>query len=154
MSEKGIIPNIFTGVSEISDNFVKQKFGDVGDLIQEYVCALVGFGPLSHQGNMYITSKFICFYCSIFAKERKVRIPFNKITNIARVNNALLFANAITITAESKTYTFKGFWKREEAYLKLASLLQDAKANNPQNQQQLPVNVRIQDPPKQIITPL
>lgn len=34
MSEKGIIPNIFTGVSEISDNFVKQKFGDVGDLIQ------------------------------------------------------------------------------------------------------------------------
>lgn len=28
-----------------------------------------------------------------------MRIPFNKITNIARVNNALLFANAITITA-------------------------------------------------------
>lgn len=68
MSEKGLIPNIFTGVSEISDAFVKQKFGDVGDLVQ---------GLLKIFGVSFCESRFrvcVCFgrFWSAFTSRKHV----------------------------------------------------------------------------------
>ncbi len=95
-------------------------------------------------GKLYVTNKFICFYCFIFAKERKIRIPFNIIKSISRANTAFVFANAVEIVTgtpcsstlclmfadlechvDAKTYVFRSFWAREEVFERLTSIWQE-----------------------------
>jgi hypothetical protein len=83
-------------VPEINrEEILKQIFGDVGELIDDFSCA-VESTVLLH-GRMYITTKYICFYSNLFGLEKKIRIPYSHIKNISKENTAMVIPNAIAI---------------------------------------------------------
>lgn len=125
-SSRRALNNFSVGVSSSSDASAMKKedilfelFGDVGDLIEDYSCAVESGGVLLH-GRMYLTHKFLCFYSSIFGLEKKIRIPFLNIKSITKENTALLIPNAICVTTYRKDYTkeyiFRSFWDRDECH--------------------------------------
>ena len=102
-------------LSEISrEDILRQVFGDVGDLIDDFSCA-VETSVLLH-GRMYVTSRFLCFYSNLFGLEKKIRIPYSHITQITKENTVLVIPNAIAITTYRKEYLFRSFWDRDECF--------------------------------------
>ena len=102
-------------LSEISrEDILRQVFGDVGDLIDDFSCA-VETTVLLH-GRMYVTSRFLCFYSNLFGLEKKIRIPYSHITQITKENTVLVIPNAIAITTYRKEYLFRSFWDRDECF--------------------------------------
>lgn len=102
-------------LSELSrEDILRQVFGDVGELIDDFSCA-VETTVLLH-GRMYLTSRFLCFYSNLFGLEKKIRIPYSHITIITKENTALVIPNAIAIRTYRKEYTFRSFWDRDECY--------------------------------------
>ena len=93
---------------------MRQVFGDVGDLIDDFSCA-VETTVLLH-GRMYVTSRFLCFYSNLFGLEKKIRIPYSHITQITKENTVLVIPNAIAITTYRKEYLFRSFWDRDECF--------------------------------------
>lgn len=93
------------------DEILRQIFGDVGELIVDFSCA-VESTVLLH-GRMYITNKYLCFYSNLFGLEKKIRIPYSHITAITKENTALVIPNAIAIRTYRKDYLFRSFWDRE-----------------------------------------
>ena len=112
--------------SEISrDEILKQLFGDVGELIADFSCA-VESAVLLH-GRMYVTDRVLCFYSNLFGLEKKIRIPYSHITVFTKENTALVFPNAIAITTYRKEYLFRSFWDRDECYRLLKDLISKVK---------------------------
>ena len=112
--------------SEISrDEILKQLFGDVGELIADFSCA-VESAVLLH-GRMYVTNRVLCFYSNLFGLEKKIRIPYSHITVFTKENTALVFPNAIAITTYRKEYLFRSFWDRDECYRLLKDLISKVK---------------------------
>lgn len=102
-------------LAEISrEDILRQVFGDVGDLIDDFSCA-VETTVLLH-GRMYVTSRFLCFYSNLFGLEKKIRIPYSHITQITKENTVLVIPNAIAITTYRKEYLFRSFWDRDECF--------------------------------------
>jgi len=96
------------------NEIVQTIFGDgVGDIKQDFSCA-VERGILL-QGRMYVTTRFILFYCNIFGYEKKIKVPYTHITGISRTTTAGVIKNAITVTTAKREYIFRSFWDREEA---------------------------------------
>lgn len=110
--------------SNTKDLLVK-LFGDVGELKGHYSSA-VESRILLH-GRMYLTTKFMCFYSSLFGLEKKIRIPLVHITEIRKITTALVIPNAIEIVTPRKEYIFRSFWDRNEAYDLLDELVQITK---------------------------
>jgi len=48
--------------------------------------------------------------------EKKIRIPYSHITDLAKEKTALVIPNAITICTEKREYLFRSFWDRDEAF--------------------------------------
>jgi hypothetical protein len=67
---------------EVATEILKSIFGEVGELIDDYTCA-VESNILLH-GRMYVTPKFVCFYSNLFGLEKKIRIPYQHITTITK----------------------------------------------------------------------
>ena len=108
--------------TEISrDEILKQLFGDVGELISDFSCA-VESTVLLH-GRMYVTNRVLCFYSNLFGLEKKIRIPYSHITVFTKENTALVFPNAIAITTYRKEYLFRSFWDRDECFKLLKDLI-------------------------------
>jgi hypothetical protein len=85
------------GTAEISrEEILRQIFGDVGELIDDFSCA-VESTVLLH-GRMYVTNRFLCFYSNLFGLEKKIRIPYSHITLITKENTALVIPNAMAVT--------------------------------------------------------
>lgn len=105
---------------------LKQLFGDVGDLMEDFTCA-VQSNVLLH-GRMYVTDKFLCFYSNLFGLEKKIRIPYSHITLITKENTAFVIPNAIAITTYRKEYLFRSFWDRDECYNMLQNCLSKSKS--------------------------
>ena len=103
------------------DEILKQIFGDVGELIIDFSCA-VESTVLLH-GRMYITNKYLCFYSNLFGLEKKIRIPYSHITAITKENTALVIPNAIAIRTYRKDYLFRSFWDREECFKTLRDMV-------------------------------
>lgn len=115
-------------LSEISrEDILRQVFGDVGDLIDDFSCA-VETTVLLH-GRMYVTSRFLCFYSNLFGLEKKIRIPYSHITLITKENTVLVIPNAIAITTYRKEYLFRSFWDRDECYRILKDFIESYKVS-------------------------
>lgn len=139
-SSRQTIKNLSIGVSNSNDVSAMKKedilfelFGDVGDLIEDYSCAVESGGVLLH-GRMYLTHKFLCFYSSIFGLEKKIRIPFLNIKSITKENTALLIPNAICVTTyrkdHTKEYVFRSFWDRDDCHGILIRILDNVTKNH------------------------
>jgi len=103
------------------EDILRQIFGDVGDLIDDFSCA-VESTVLLH-GRMYVTNRFLCFYSNLFGLEKKIRIPYSHITVITKENTVLVIPNAIAITTYRKEYIFRSFWDRDECYRMLKDFI-------------------------------
>ena len=116
----------------------RELFGEIGPIQEDYSCA-IDSKVLLH-GRMYISSKMVCFYCNFFGFEKKIKIPVRYITSITKENTALVIPNAINIITEKKTYAFKSFWDRDEAFHVLNNTLRVYKglAPEPRTQSTVP----------------
>ena len=47
------------------EDILNELFGDVGELLRDYSCAVESSGILLH-GRMFITERFSCFYSNLF----------------------------------------------------------------------------------------
>jgi hypothetical protein len=65
---------------------------------------------------MFITNKFVCFYCNHFGVEKKIRIPYKQIRTMTKENTAMVLPNAIEIKTSKNAYMFRSFLARDEAY--------------------------------------
>lgn len=118
-------PKLGTRESVVKSNtkdLLAKLFGDVGELKGHYSSA-VESRILLH-GRMYVTTKFMCFYSSLFGLEKKIRIPLVHITELRKITTALVIPNAIAIVTPRKEYIFRSFWDRNEAYDLLDELVQ------------------------------
>jgi len=120
------IPYYDESKSDISrQDILKQLFGDVGELVMDFSCA-VESTVLLH-GRMYVTNRVLCFYSNLFGLEKKIRIPYSHITVFSKENTALVFPNAIAITTYRKEYLFRSFWDRDECFRLLKDLISKVK---------------------------
>jgi hypothetical protein len=106
---------------------LKTLFGEVGDLIGDYTCAIES-NILLH-GRMYVTSKFICFYSNLFGLEKKIRIPYQHVKLLTKENTAVVIPNAIAINTHRKEYIFRSFWDRDECFNLISSIVSKYKEN-------------------------
>ncbi|GAB9468490.1 hypothetical protein Gpo141_00005806 [Globisporangium polare] len=75
---------------------------------QDFSCAIAA--TLAMHGRMYPTDSHVCFYSNVFGRERKILIPYESISEIAKTTT-MVFQNAIRIATNSKDeYTFTSFW--------------------------------------------
>ncbi|KAJ4785388.1 GRAM domain family protein [Rhynchospora pubera] len=84
-------------------------------LLQDFSCALHE-NILLQVGNMYLFLLHICFYSNILGYETKKTLPLNEITSVRKAKTAVIFPNAIEITAGGKKYFFGSFFFRDEVY--------------------------------------
>lgn len=120
-----------SGKDTSKEDVLKQIFGTIGDLIEDFTCA-VESTVLLH-GRMYITNKFICFYSNLFGLEKKIRIPYSHIKSILKKNTAKVLPNAIAICTDKKDYTFRSFWDRDDCYRILTNFLDKYKYGKDDN---------------------
>ncbi|KAF1315974.1 hypothetical protein FI667_g15706, partial [Globisporangium splendens] len=75
---------------------------------QDFSCAIAG--TLAMHGRMYPTNTHVCFYSNVFGRERKILIPYESISELAKTTT-MVFQNAIRIATTTKDeYTFTSFW--------------------------------------------
>jgi len=116
------------GVDLSKAEVLKQLFGEVGDHIDDFTCAVQS--SIILHGRMYITERFLCFYSNLFGLEKKIRIPFSHVTVITKENTALVIPNAIAITTYRKEYLFRSFWDRDGCYKLLKDAIAKDKSTN------------------------
>jgi hypothetical protein len=104
---------------------MEERFGDVGELVEEYPCALES--GILRQGKLYVTNRFVCFYCSHFGQEKKVRIPYKQIVGVTKENTAKVFPNALSIQTKQTEYMFRSFLKRDECHSLISSVWKNFK---------------------------
>ena len=96
------------------DEIVSKVFGDsVGSIKADFSCAIER--QILLQGRMYVSDRFVCFYCSLFGFEKKIKIPYTHILAINKTNTARVIPNAITISTAKREYVFRSFWDRDDA---------------------------------------
>uniref|UniRef100_K3WZ21 VASt domain-containing protein n=1 Tax=Globisporangium ultimum (strain ATCC 200006 / CBS 805.95 / DAOM BR144) TaxID=431595 RepID=K3WZ21_GLOUD len=75
---------------------------------QDFSCAIAG--TLAMHGRMYPTNTHVCFYSNVFGRERKILMPYESISELAKTTT-MVFQNAIRIATTTKDeYTFTSFW--------------------------------------------
>ncbi|RMX69245.1 hypothetical protein DD238_003908 [Peronospora effusa] len=83
---------------------------------QDFSCAIAS--TLAMHGRMYPTSTHVCFYSNVFARERKILIPYESICEIEKTTT-MMFQHSIRLAMFDKDeYTFTSFWgnNRDSCY--------------------------------------
>jgi len=85
-----------------------------------------------HQGRMYVTSHFCCFYSYIFGWEQKVVIDWREVDSITKEKTAIFIPNAIQLTLNNKNkYFFASFVERDNSFMLLFTLWQAVLTGQP-----------------------
>jgi len=101
--------------------------GSESRFVVDYSCAY--HKDILHQGRMYVTNSFCCFYSYIFGWENKVVIDWKLVTSITKEKTAIFIPNAIQITTEENKFFFASFVERDSTYMMLFRLWQANLAN-------------------------
>jgi hypothetical protein len=89
-------------------------FPDISDtVINSYHCAFVGDVLL--QGILYITQNWFCFHSKLLGK-KSIRIPVSAVTEIVKVNIAMIIPNAVGIHTHSEKYVFGSLIARKNTF--------------------------------------
>ena len=94
-------------------------------LLHWYSCAndLPGLGL--RQGALYLTERFVCHYSNVMGDSIKEVIPVTSITELKKINTALVIPNAIKITTGKRSYYFRTLVNRAETFREIVKLLSD-----------------------------
>ena len=70
-----------------------------------------------HQGRMYITENYICFYSSIMGISKKLIIPLNDVTKITKAKRlGMIKALKIHQNNNKNSYKFQSFSDTDKTY--------------------------------------
>ena len=95
-----------------------QKFKFVVD----YSCAY--HRDILHQGRIYVTTEYCCFYSYIFGWENKLVIPWAEVIAITKEKTAIFIPNAIQVKTVTNKYFFASFVDRDSSHMMLVRLWQ------------------------------
>lgn len=77
-------------------------------------------------GRLYLSQHFLCFYSNIFGWETNLTIKLKDVTAVTKEKTALVIPNAILVTTETDKHFFTSFTARDNAYLMLFRVWQNA----------------------------
>ena len=92
-------------------------------LLHWYTCANDLQGVGMRQGVLYVTERFLCHHSNVVGNVVKEVIPIASITDLKKVNTALVIPNAIRIQTAQRTYYFRSFIDRAQSFRELVKLL-------------------------------
>lgn len=73
-----------------------------------------------------MSQNYLCFYSNIFGWETCLTIKLKDVTSVTKEKTALVIPNAILISTENEKYFFTSFTARDNAYLMLFRVWQNA----------------------------
>ncbi|PWA03625.1 hypothetical protein BB558_000207 [Smittium angustum] len=93
------------------------KEGKTDKLVSYYPCGL-SKGILSHQGWMYISENYLCFYSFLFGSETKIVIQLKNIKDLQKTKTKVQSTDdgLVVETQSGESYKFTNLFKRDEAY--------------------------------------
>lgn len=97
------------------------------ELLEDFSCAYQSDKLLYH-GRMYVSRNYVCFHSQIFKKTIKI-LEFKDIQDVQKKNTAIVFPNALELTAKNRKFLFASFLYRDQAYKLLADLWEESKRN-------------------------
>jgi len=102
----------------------KELFGSSQNLkfVVDYSCAY--HKDILHQGRVYVTTEYCCFYSYIFGWENKLIIPWAEVIAITKEKTALFIPNAIQVKTVSQKYFFASFVDRDSSHMMMLRLWQ------------------------------
>lgn len=77
-------------------------------------------------GRLYVSQNYLCFYSNIFGWETNLTIKLKDVTAVTKEKTALVIPNAILVCTESDKHFFTSFTARDNAYLMLFRVWQNA----------------------------
>jgi len=95
-------------------------------LFSWYACANDVDGVL-WQGALYVTDYALCHYSNLIGGEMKMAIELKNIVSMRKVNTALVFPNAIEVKTTAKTFIFRTFHNRADAFRSILKALPNKK---------------------------
>ena len=102
----------------------KELFGSGQNFkfVVDYSCAY--HKDILHQGRIYVTTEYCCFYSYIFGWENKLILPWSEVIAITKEKTALFIPNAIQVKTVSNKYFFASFVDRDSTHMMLVRLWQ------------------------------
>ncbi|KAJ3189336.1 hypothetical protein HDU85_002965 [Gaertneriomyces sp. JEL0708] len=88
--------------------------------VDDYTCALQK--EILIHGRLYLTLKHFCFNANIFGYITNLVLPIEDVVQLEK-KTVLLIPNAIQVVTKENKYFFASFVKRDEAYIKMMSLM-------------------------------
>ncbi|CAH1173491.1 unnamed protein product [Phaedon cochleariae] len=120
-----------------SEDF-KKLFKEVPDderLVVDYSCALQK--EILHQGRLYVTQNYLCFYANIFGWETNISLKWKDVAAITKEKTALVIPNAVLISTKKDKLFFTSFVARDKTYLMLFRVWQNALMDQPMTAQEM-----------------
>lgn len=77
-------------------------------------------------GRLYVSQNYLCFYSNIFGWETCLTTKLKDVTAVTKEKTALVIPNAILICTETEKHFFTSFTARDNAYLMLFRVWQNA----------------------------
>ncbi|CAG9858589.1 unnamed protein product [Phyllotreta striolata] len=130
--------NSFYSTYKSKSEDLKRLFKEVPDderLVVDYACALQK--EILHQGRIYVTQNYLCFYANIFGWERNLTLKWKDVASITKEKTALVIPNAILISTKGDKYFFASFVSRDKTYLMLFRVWQNALMDQPMSPQEM-----------------
>ena len=90
--------------------------------VVDYSCAY--HKDILHQGRIYVTTEYCCFYSYIFGWENKLVIPWAEVIAITKEKTAIFIPNAIQVKTVTNKYFFASFVDRDSSHMMLVRLWQ------------------------------
>ena len=102
----------------------KELFGSGQNFkfVVDYSCAY--HKDILHQGRIYVTTEYCCFYSYIFGWENKLILPWAEVIAITKEKTAIFIPNAIQVKTVSNKYFFASFVDRDSSHMMLVRLWQ------------------------------
>ncbi|KAJ2711489.1 GTPase activating protein (GAP) [Coemansia spiralis] len=97
--------------------------GKAENLVTYYSCALHG-GFMLHQGWLYLSENYFCFYSYMFGSEKRIMLPLRDIKDLAKARSmGGTRDDAIEVVAKDGVrYTFSNLFRRDETFDMLSQL--------------------------------
>uniref|UniRef100_A0A915DDW1 GRAM domain-containing protein n=1 Tax=Ditylenchus dipsaci TaxID=166011 RepID=A0A915DDW1_9BILA len=124
---EGLVKVDETALDEISSSAILQRFQTLFEMPPEeklvnYYSCTYWRGRKPHQGKMYLSVNFMCFYSFLVGSQMKIKIRWTEITKLD-TNTSLLLPQGFTIVTRDGTFDFSMFMNFNEAYRHTSQLL-------------------------------
>jgi len=90
-----------------------------------------------HQGRMYLSTQYCCFYSNIFGWENTVKIPWKDVISVTKERVAILIPNAIQLRTSDVDYFFATFANRDATFAIMYRIWEGIQNNQPMSEEEV-----------------